>query len=320
MHVHTVSGGGLLPIAAGIGMLGLGAAALVGAKEADAVAENKMWVSQGGTPHGSRLAQWLGKRNVLMWGVRQLVNPARASWVLTTHRAEGDARTLENQLFHAGEMHYGKKPRIGYDNGPDAFRHTYASALIVYRLMRERGADAAQAAAFLQGAGNAHERDSWLHVFSARHSRYSSEVDVNNNLLGQRIGQLLATQHATQGVDELAGEVQVRDAVLQAIGDGIALDGDLTGITRDDAGRARAIVLDQIETAPRASTWTDIASVDASGRPQRDASGALTLRTHVPDAAGFPTPIRDGKVDLSMPYAALGTAQLKLPRDDVPQA
>jgi hypothetical protein len=127
-------------------------------------------------------------------------------------------------------------------------------------------------------------------VFSDAHGRYSSELDVHNNALGQRIGQQLATQNAAQGVDELTGEAQLRDSVLAAIGDG------------------SAVVMDSIESAPRPSRMADIRTPDG------------TLRTHVPDAPGFPTPIRDGTVDLTMPFAALGPAQLKLPRDIVPQA
>jgi hypothetical protein len=127
-------------------------------------------------------------------------------------------------------------------------------------------------------------------VFSDAHGRYSSELDVHNNALGQRIGQQLATQNAAQGVDELTGEAQLRDSVLAAIGDG------------------EAFVMDSIESAPRPSRMADIRTPDR------------TLRTHVPDAPGFPTPIGDGTVDLTMPFAALGPAQLKLPRDIVPQA
>jgi hypothetical protein len=318
---QAVSGGGIAPLLAGAAVIGLGAAALVAAKDADAFAEGKTWISQGGTPHGTLRARWLGMRGVATWGVKNLANPARTGWVLTTYKAEAEARKWENRLFHEGALHYGRKIRIGYDNGPDAFRHTYASASIVYRLMRERGADAAQAAKFLHGAGNAHERDSFLHAYSAAHGRYSSEMDVTNNLLGQRLGAMLAAQHAATGVDLLAGEGQLRRVVLEAIGDGVRLDGDLRGLHVDGAGRARAVVMDHIESKPRASTWADIAKLTPGGTgPLRAADGAAVLRTRVPDAPGFPTPVRDGVIDLTMPYAKLGPAELRIPRDVVPQA
>ncbi|MEO6867758.1 MAG: hypothetical protein ABI200_07030 [Gaiellales bacterium] len=281
---------------------------------------NGVWISQGGTPHGSLKAKWLGMRNVVKWGASQLVNPMRTMWVATTYKAEGDARKFENALFHDSQIHYGKKIRIGYDNGPDAFRHTYASALIVYRLMRDRGADATQAVEFLHGAGNAHERDSWAHTFSQDHGRYASEMDINNNLLGHRLGSTLAAEHAASGVDMLTGEAQLRHDVLEAIGSGVRLDGDTTGLMLDEQGKARATVMDHFESAPRAAAWGDIAQLAPDGTPLRSADGELQLRTHVPDAPGFPTPIRDGVVDLTLPHARLGPEELSMPRDDTPQA
>ncbi len=300
----TVSGGGFMaPLLLGAGALGLGAALKVVASDEKKFDRGETWISQGGSPHGSLRGQWLGKRHVAMWGAKHLINPARTSWVLTTQKAEADARKWENELFHGSEKHFGKKIRIGYDNGPDAFRHTYASASIVYRLMRERGADAEQAAAFLHGAGNAHERDSWLHTFNEKHGRYSSVMDVHNNLLGQRLGAEQAARDATAGVDVATGEARLRASVLDAIGAG------------------QAVVMDRIDSAPRAATWADIAHTAGDGRsPLRDASGAPKLRTHVPDAPGFPMPIANGRIDMSLPHAKLGPAELQIPREDVPQA
>jgi hypothetical protein len=300
----TVSGGGFVaPLLLGAGALGLGVALKVVAGDEKKFDGGETWISQGGTPHGSLMGQWLGKRNVAIWGVKNLLNPARTRWVLTTQKAETEARTWENELFHAGEKHFGKKIRIGYDNGPDAFRHTYASASIVYRLMRERGAREAQAGAFLQGAGNAHERDSWLHSFNEKHGLYSSEMDVHNNILGQRLGAEAAARDAAAGVDLATGEARLRAAVLDSIGAG------------------QAVVMDRIDAKPRAATWADIAETTGDGRtPLRDAAGAPKLRVHVPDAPGFPMPIANGKIDMSLPYAKLGPAELQIPRDEIPQA
>ncbi len=300
----TVSGGGLLPtLAAGAALVGLGVGALYLARDADDFAEGRTWISQGGTPHGTLRAQWLGKRGVATWGLRQLaMHPARAGWLLTGYRAEEDARRWENRLFYDGAKQFGSKIRIGYDNGADAFRHTYGSASIVYRLMRERGASAAEAGAFLQGAGDAHERDSWLHAYDAAHGRFSGEMDVHNNLLGERLGARLATEHTRLGIDVEAGEALLRSAVFDAIGAG------------------RAVVMDRFDAAPRPARWSDIAETDSRGAPRRDAAGVPVLRLRPPDAPGFPTPIRDGRVDLSLPHARLGPAELRIPRGDVPQA
>ncbi len=300
----TVSGGGFVPmLLLGAGALGLGVALKVVAGDEQKFDGGETWISQGGTPHGSLRGQWLGKRNVAIWGVRNLLNPARTRWVLTTQQAEGDARKWENQLFHGGDIHFGKKIRIGYDNGPDAFRHTYGSASIVYRLMRERGASAAEAGAFLQGAGNAHERDSWLHTFNEKHGVYSSEMDVHNNILGQRLGAEQALRDAATGVDIATGEARLRATVLES------------------SGAGEAVVMDRIDSRPRAATWADIAETTGDGRaPLRDAAGAPKLRVHLPDAPGFPMPIANGKIDMSLPYAKLGPAELQIPRADVPQA
>jgi hypothetical protein len=310
-------GAGLLALGA-LGALGVAGGVML-ARDTKQFNAGETWISQGGTPHGTLRASWLGMHNVVGWGVKEILK-GKGGWVLATHKAETEARKWENELFHAGEVHFGTKIRIGYDNGPDAFRHTYASASIVYRLMRVKGTDAEHAAAFLHGAGNAHERDSWLHTFNAAHGRYSSEMDVNNNLLGQRLGAMLAERHAREGVNLLDGEAELRRVVLDAIGQGVALQGSTSGINTDAQGRAHAVVMDRIDAAPRAATWGDIAELGPGGTPRRDASGNLVLRVHVPDAPGFPMPIRDGKIDMSLPYAALGPAQLKIPRDDVPQA
>jgi hypothetical protein len=317
MTVVRGGGAGLIALGA-LGALGVGLG-VVAARDTKRFNAGETWISQGGTPHGTIRGSLYGYRNVAAWGLRELLH-GKGHWVLATHNAETDARKAENELFHAGEIQFGKKIRIGYDNGPDAFRHTYGAALIVYRLMRERHATSEQAIEFLRGAGNAHERDSWLHTFSQAHGRFSSEMDVNNNILGQRLGTLLATRHAQAGVDELAGEAELRAAVLDAIGQGVQLDGDTSMLIHDAQGRVRAATMDRIDAKPRAAGWSDIAETNADGSPKRDAAGALVLRVHVPDAPGFPTPVRDHRIDLTMPYAHLGPAELRIPREETPQA
>jgi hypothetical protein len=251
---------------------------------------------------------------------------------IITYKAEAEARRLENAWWHGSRIDFvtasGKaKPKIGYDNGPDAFRHTYASALIVYRLMTKAGVSAEKSQKFLDGAGNAHERDSWLHAAKLvnlpdgaprydiqKHSRYSSEMDIHNNELGRALGTELATQHlaarqAGQGVDALAGEVQLQQSVLDAIAGTDALP-----------AHRRAVVMDRVDTSPRPSTASDIYEMD-QGVVRRGPDDKPAFLNRPADAPGFYSPITsDGKIDLSMPRTQLDGDSVKWPRDATPQS
>lgn len=245
----------------------------------------RTWVSQGGAPHGT-VSGWInGQLHVGAWAARNIIR--HPALLVTTAQAEAEARRQEHASFYAGEIQFGRKKRIGYDNGPDAFRHTFGSALIVYRLMRRRGLDAQQAVAFLRGAGSAHERDSHLERFSDLHDRYSSAMDLHNNEVGAAIGMRLARLHAQIGVDSAAGEHGLRQAVIDAIAAG------------------HSVVLDTVTSAPRVSRAGDIGVVDVTGRLLRGVDGMPILRRSPPDAPGYPTPLINGEVDLSRPYVRL---------------
>ncbi len=207
----------------------------------------KTAISQGGSPWGGTINWFLARKSVIGYGVKNAVdgNPLhigkRLGNSLNAKRAEETVRTMENVIFYDGARQVGKKLHIGYDNGPDAFRHTGASALINYRLRggdspvsrqvleymrdvsvgkrhlgvtaaelgdiaapRGRTVAAKQADELFDGVQLAHEHDSRLARYDALHSKYSSMQDIHNNALGRVIGVEAAAQHATLGVDELA--------------------------------------------------------------------------------------------------------------------
>ncbi|MCW2922714.1 MAG: hypothetical protein JWM98_118, partial [Thermoleophilia bacterium] len=244
--------------------------------------------------------------------------------VTTMQRAEADVRGMENAVFYLGAKQVGKKLLIGYDNGPDAFRHTGGAALITYRLMRDTGASAEEAARLLKGAGDAHERDSYLALYDPLHARYSSEMDVHNNAVGSAIGLQLAAQHATMGAEELQrqadaavaalpagfhdalraldpGEQLVLAKVLSGIEDGTSVSlTPLPGKQYRDAAHPDAPK--GIQQAPHPSSAADIYTVDASGVRQ--------VRTMAPHALGYPQPFVDGKYVASMERVPMNLAQL----------
>ena len=263
---------------------GLGIAAVV-ARDLWRHAHGATWISQGGTPHGTFIGKAIGERHVAAWAVRSLVQ--HPVWFVTTARAERTAREIENSLFYGGDVQFKRKIRIGYDNGPDAFRHTFGSALIVYRLMRNHGVDAARAVRFLHKAGDAHERDSLLEQFSQLHDTYSSAMDTYNNHLGARIAVMMADRHARMGISASIGEQLLRSSVLNAIASG------------------QAQVLDTIESPPRRTRPSDVFVVDDTGAVVRNADGTPVMRSHPSDAPGYPSPIIGGRVDLQRAHVRM---------------
>lgn len=323
----------MLPVVIGAGVVGAGvtAGAVKVAREIQHFkTSGSSWISQGGTPHGTLYAKYLGVRNLAKWGVKNLL--VHPKMTMITYKAEAEARTLENAWWHSGRTDFvtasGKaKPKIGYDNGPDAFRHTYASALIVYRLMTKTGVSAEKAQKFLDGAGNAHERDSWLHAAKLvnlpdsaprydiqKHSLYSSQMDIHNNELGRALGSELAAQHiaarqAGKGVDALTGETQLQQSVLDAIAGNEALPLE-----------RRAVVMDRVDAAPRPATAADIYTVQ-DGVVLRTADGKPQFATNPADATGYYSPITsDGTIDLAMPRTQLDGDSVMWPRESTPQS
>lgn len=196
-------------------------------------------ISQGGSPHGTITGKLMGFRHVLAHGLRNAFTHPR--WMLIAFQAERDARLGEAELFFGGR-------HIGYDNGTDAYRHAYGSALIMYRIMRDGKATPAEALAYSRGGGIAHEQDSFLR---GPHYHNSRAMDLINNELGYRI----ALEQARVGLDA-GGDERVRLATLDAIRAG------------------RAIVLDHVNLPPRRSRPGDLAA------PYADAPGYVPLRPY----------------------------------------
>lgn len=313
--------------------VGLGAAA-AGGRFALGI---KTAVSQGGSPWGGTVNWWLARRGVIGWGVKETVVgnplklPERARQVSIVKKAEETVRAMENAVFYEGRTQVGKKFLIGYDNGPDAFRHTGGSALISYRLMRNGGASSERAAELLRSVGNAHERDSFLHLYDPIHARMSSIQDVTNNDVGSAIGRSLAAQHAAMGADELARAADSAVAGLPA-----PFQDALRAL---DPGEriVLATVLDGVENG-RSVTMTPSVRASGSVRPAkgihqepqptsfgdiyvRDAQGAKQVRTMAPHAEGYPQPFKDGKYHADMERVPMDLRGLLRGRPkDVPQS
>ena len=199
-------------------------------------------VSQGGTPYGGLVTKVTAYRHVIGFSVRHIFQ-----WhaLKVAMQAERDARGVEHARFHGGAN------KNGYDNGPDAFRHTYGSALIVYRLIHDLHMDPERAMKLAWDGGLAHELDSRL---TGVHNGYSSAMDVHNNALGIQLGVQQALNGVSAGVDP---EQALQGAVINAISTG------------------KAVVLDTTSSAPRPSSAADLAApthdaphgVEPTGRP-----------------------------------------------------
>ncbi len=297
-------------VAIGLGV-GVGAAAAVGLAAAGTrfTFGIKTAITQGGSPWGGVINWYLARRGVISWGIGRAVR-GELKPALTMMKAESTVRSMENEVFYNGAKQVAKKVLIGYDNGPDAFRHTGGSALISYRLMMKHGFSGEKALEFLKGAGNAHERDSFLHVFDPVHARFSGDMDVFNNGVGANLAIGLAKQHATMGADEIARAAQselahlpggLQDAlraldpgeqiVLARVVDGIEHGRSVTMTPLPGVRYYNAVTnptgLKGIHQKPHPSSFGDIYV--------RDADGAVQIRTMAPHAADYPQPFANGE-------------------------
>ncbi len=179
-------------------------------------------VSEGGTPHGTVTGAFLGYRHILGFAARHALQPQA---LRAAYEGERHARFTERDTFWHGK-------RIGYDDVADAFRHTYGSALITFRLMQDVGMSPERASAFTLEVGEAHENDSRL---AGAHYEYARQMDEHNNVVGVRI----ATELHARG----ASEADVQGAVYDAI------------------RRGESVAMDDSTSAPRA---TNAAELDAA--------------------------------------------------------
>lgn len=240
-------GVGIKYIGIGLGVVG-GAAAITAAVQL--AQGSKTAISQGGSPWGGPVNWFLARKSVIGYGVKDIViggSPLRIGQRLGNNmnakRAEETVRTMENIIFYDGARQVGSNMYIGYDNGPDAFRHTGASALMNYRLRhgdspiskqaleyfrevsnknqnlgavasdlgdvagpRGRRMDAQEADQLFDGLQSAHERDSYLSVYDPIHAEMSGRQDFINNAVGREIGIETAAQHAFMGYEEIAAQ------------------------------------------------------------------------------------------------------------------
>jgi hypothetical protein len=140
-------------------------------------------------------------------------------WLLQTGLGVAhDARTAQEHL-------YGKAEPL--DGPQDAFRHTYAAALMSLRAMRDHGETPDSAHALAIEAGAAHEADG-----QDNNDDFSRNMDTFNNHAGTVVagdGKAQPGEHADQ--DGFVTEHDLRERVLGAIATGQVQLVDRTGAT-----------------------------------------------------------------------------------------
>lgn len=324
----------------GARQVAIAAGALVGAGVALEVGRfalgHRTAITQGGSPWGGTINWYLARRGVIRWGAGEVLR-GNLGEALTMMRAEKAVRMMENEVFYLGARQVGSKVHIGYDNGPDAFRHTGGSALIVHRLMERHGMSWQDARAMLVGSGNAHERDSFLHAHDPVHARLSGEMDVHNNEVGARTARRMFAAHAALGARELE---RMADAELAKLPQGLQ---DALRSTEYDLDAREQLLL--IEVLKGIESGQSVTMTPVPGAPYhhpRHAPGGLKgihqqphpssagdiyvtvdgrreVRTMAPHAAGFPMPFRDGEYVEGADRVPMNLRQLLKPREDVPQ-
>lgn len=118
----------------------------------------------------------------------------------------------------------------------DAFRHTYASALMTQRI-HAGGTPLDTTLRFVRRLGQAHERDSGLTGLAATQATH---MDLHNNELGMRIAAAAAPGTT---------EPQLLRSVLDAIGDGRALVRRDLGAAYELSGATRASTREELVAA-----------------------------------------------------------------------
>ena len=197
-----------------VGKIGIGIGAAAGLYMAVDVARyvlGREHISVGGTDTGTLTGRAMSFRHVIGFGLRNIVHPHA---LLIGYQQQHHARERESELFFGGN---GK----GYDNGADAFRHTYGAALVSYHLVRDAHMSPDAAAQFTREAGIAHENDSQL---TGKHADQSRRMDLHNNDVGISIG----IEQAVQGLHPDGADQRIESAVLSAIarGETWVLDAD----------------------------------------------------------------------------------------------
>lgn len=163
-------------------------------------------VNDEGAPQGTVTAWFMANRHVIGFALSHVLEPGK---VREGQSSRLDAISAERHIFFHG------KQRAGSDGASDAFRHTYAGALMTYRLIHNHGMGADRAANFVRDGGKANEMDSY--VTGPRHD-YARAMDEHNNDIGIALGQKLATQSSKAASPHL--EIELQRAVLDGIAAG----------------------------------------------------------------------------------------------------
>lgn len=116
-------------------------------------------------------------------------------------RTYNDAERVQEHLF--GVHH-------STDDGGDAFRHAYASALYALRMMRDHDISPHRARSIVVDAGVAHERDTWARNTPAAHA-----MDVHNNAVG-----VAMVGDGRSATGSWLSDAQVQERVLDALRSG----------------------------------------------------------------------------------------------------
>ena len=185
------SASGLKAVARSIGISAAGGATLAGAALLiDRLTGNHM---------GSGLAWIVDHRHSIGMVVRHPTQP----WIGPLgRRTFDDAERVQERLYH---VHHAT------DDGGDAFRHAYASALFAVRMMRDHHVSADQARSIVIEAGDAHELDTWGSNTPAAHA-----MDLHNNAAG---ADLAGDGRGSDGA--WLTDSQVQDRVLEALSRGV---------------------------------------------------------------------------------------------------
>jgi hypothetical protein len=151
-----------------------------------------------------------------MASIHGAVHLVKWGWKLSTH-----PHTALFALRHAAHPHQVAEAAFAFDaakqkerqlwgtsdhadDGIDALRHTYAAALLSYRLVHKHGLSPSAAARFTIEAGRAYEADG----DDAGETHASARMDEHNNAVGARLGARLAHTRAGMSLDAVFDTVR----------------------------------------------------------------------------------------------------------------
>lgn len=115
-----------------------------------------------------------------------IVRNRHTIWMLMQHPTRPWIGSLGRRTYADAESvqaaAYGARHTT--DDGGDAFRHAYGSAVFALRMMRDHGVSPEDARSIVIAAGHAHELDTWAGNTLAAHA-----MDEHNNAVGAKIAE-----------------------------------------------------------------------------------------------------------------------------------